>query len=280
MTAPQPATPDPYPAPAPVAAGELTPPPDSLSAEEALVALLAAYVAAQTLQAGARASLTPARLVAAMMRFGIPRPVARATLRLALLAGVGVPDAPAGPGTAARRAIARAEPIWRARYLMAAAKRMTGAVLDPPRRPGQRAPAALPRARDLLLPGTSPGSLPGQQDTISPAQWTPQRMSPREAARYAFERERRYLEQHRQAQQRRLSAAAAVDAAAERWGPVLSWRAVRDARTTWDCLRMHGKNFRVDDPPAGRLPGTMHPRCRCTAGPPIPEARIVGASGI
>lgn len=259
----------------------LAPPPDSLAAEEAIVALLAAYVAAQAGSAAARAALTPARLLAALVGFGIARPIARATLRLALEAGVGVPRPPTGPGTAARRATARAEPIWRARYLMAAAKRMQRAFADPPRRPGQRAPAALPRARDLLLPGGSTGLLfPGQQDAITPTQWTPERMRPAEAARHAFERERRYLEQHREAQRRRREAAKAVDKAADRWGEVLSWISVRDERTEWDCLRLHGHNFHTAEPPNGFLPGMVHPRCRCTAGPPIPGARIIGGAGV
>lgn len=270
MTAPQPVEPaqqGPY-APPP-------PPPDDLSAEDALVALLAAYVAAQALQAGARAALTPARLVAALVRFGIPRSVARATLRLSLQAGVRVPDAPAGPGTTAQRTVARAEPIWRARYLLNAAKRMGKAYRDPPRRPGQRPP---PRtAPPDLLPGTSPR--PGQQG-LDPAQWEPERMTPAEAARYAFEQERRYLEQHRQAQRNRARAAAEVDAAAALWGEVLGWRSVRDRRTTWDCLRLHGKNFAVADPPNGHYPGSVHSRCRCTPGPPWPDARIVGRTGV
>lgn len=267
MTAPQPLPPEQQ-------------PPDQLTAEDAVVALLAAYVAAQGAGAATRAALTPARLVAALVRFGIPRRIARATLRLALQAGVGVPDAPAGPGTHAQRATARAEPIWRARYLLTAAKRMTEAVRNPPRRPGQRPPrrSALP---EPLLPDLTP--LPGGQQgprTVDPGQWEPERMTPAEAARWAFERERRYLEQHRQAQANRARSAAEVDAAAERWGEVLGWRSVRDARTTWDCLRLHGKNFHVADPPGGRYPGSAHTRCRCTPGPPWPGARIVGRSGV
>lgn len=272
LPAPTPGQPAPEAQPAPVQ--PLAPPPDSLSAEEAVVALLAAYVAAQTLRSAAgaatRAALTPARLVAAIMRLGIPRSVARATLRLSLEAGIRVPRPPSGPGKAAQRAVARAEPIWRARYLLNAAKRMGRAYLDPPRRPGQR-PPRLPATPDPLRPADAPGT--------SPAQWTPERMTPAEAARRAFERERRYLEQHRAAQANRRRAARAVDAAAARYGEVLGWVSVRDNRTTWDCLRLHGKNFHVADPPGGHLPGSVHPRCRCTAGPPHPGARIIGRTG-
>jgi uncharacterized protein with gpF-like domain len=61
---------------------------------------------------------------------------------------------------------------------------------------------------------------------------------------------------------------------------VLGWYSVRDERTTWDCLVRHGKNFHVSEPPGGMLPGSVHPRCRCSAGPPHPGARIIGGSGV
>ena len=268
------------PAPQPLPAGQ---PPDRLSAEEVVVALLAAYLAASTTTTAAgvatRAALTPTRLVDAMMKLDIPRPAARAALRLALAAGLRQPEPPRGLGMAAQRAVARAEPIWRARYLLNAAKRIGKAYRDPPRRPGQRAPRLRVRPPDLLLPGPNPRLPPVGQQEPSPAQWTPERMSPREAARHAFEAERRYLEQHRQAQANRQRAAAAVDGAARRHGKVLGWYSVRDQRTTWDCLTRHGKNFHVAEPPGGMLPGSVHPRCRCTPGPPHPGARILGGSG-
>jgi SPP1 gp7 family putative phage head morphogenesis protein len=105
-------------------------------------------------------------------------------------------------------------------------------------------------------------------------------MTPAEAARHAFEAERRYLDQHRAAQANRLRAAAQVDAAAGRWGEILSWRTARDDRVTWDCAVLSGLNFRVSDPPNGHYPGATHFRCRCTVGPPIPGARIVGKAGV
>jgi SPP1 gp7 family putative phage head morphogenesis protein len=105
-------------------------------------------------------------------------------------------------------------------------------------------------------------------------------MTPAEAARHALEAERRYLAQHRAAQANRRRAARQVDAAAARWGETLGWYSVRDSRTTWDCLRLHGKNFHTADPPNGFLPGAVHPRCRCTPGPPWPNARSIGRTGV
>jgi SPP1 gp7 family putative phage head morphogenesis protein len=252
VTSPQPHPPAQRPA---AVASPVPEPPDQLTAADAVVALLAAWVAAQGAQAAARAALTPARILAALVEFGFPRQVARATLQLALQAGVGVPAAPTTPGAVAQRMTARAEPIWRARYLLAAGKRMAAAYQAPPRRPGQRSPSGL-------------------------VEWTPERMTPTEAARHAFQLERGYLAQHRQAQTNRARAAAEVDAAGARWGDVLGWYATRDSRTTWDCLRLHGKTFRVDDPPGGHYPGAVHARCRCRPGPPWPGARIVGRSGV
>lgn len=249
-------------------------PPDSIAAEDAVVALLAAYVAGQTASAAARTGLTAVRLVAAMVGIGVPRRVARLTLRLSLSVGVRVQTRT--PTGAAQRAVARVEPIWRARYLVNAARRMTRAWLNPPRRPGQR-PPRIPTSPPVLVPGTGPGIVPIPPD---PAQWIPDRKTPDEALRDAFDAERRHMAAHRAAQTNRLRAAAAADRAAARWGAVLGWVAVRDSRTTWDCLRLDGLSFRVDEPPGGHYPGAVHARCRCRTGPPNPGARIVGRSGV
>ncbi len=242
-------------------------PPDTVGAEDAVVALLAAYVAGQTASAVARTGLTPARLVAALARIGIPRRVARLTLRLSLSVGIRVQTRTPRGGPASR-AVARAEPIWRARYLVNAAKRMTRAYLNPPRVPGQRTPTVPPSSVPLI---------PGMPAT--PTQWEPQVKTRDDALRDAFDAERRHLAAHRAAQLRRADAARNVDQAAAVYGAVLSWQATRDARTTWDCAVLHGKNFRADEPPLGHYPGSVHAQCRCTVGPPVPGARIVGRSG-
>lgn len=92
--------------------------------------------------------------------------------------------------------------------------------------------------------------------------------------------ERRYLGQHLDAERRRVDAADRVDVAAGRWGPVLGWRAVNDARTTEGCRGAHGKNFRVDEPPRVEgqpvFPGQLHGgACRCEPGPPWPGGELL-----
>jgi SPP1 gp7 family putative phage head morphogenesis protein len=90
----------------------------------------------------------------------------------------------------------------------------------------------------------------------------------------AAKRERGYLDQHLEAQRRRNVAAAQVDAAAAKHGPVLGWSAVRDDRTTPDCRALHGTNFRADHPPTPGWPGTLHGSgCRCRASAPFLNAK-------
>jgi SPP1 gp7 family putative phage head morphogenesis protein len=91
----------------------------------------------------------------------------------------------------------------------------------------------------------------------------------------AFSLERSRFEAHRRAAERRDLAADATKALSEVYGPVLSWRAILDEKTTPDCAFMNGRNFSVNDPPAVGLPGAVHPFCRCTAGPALAEGEIV-----
>lgn len=74
---------------------------------------------------------------------------------------------------------------------------------------------------------------------------------------------------HLAAQQNRAKSAVLVDRAARRFGLVLGWRAVRDARTTPECLAADGKNFEVLSRPVIGWPGSTHPRCRCRAVAPF-----------
>lgn len=84
--------------------------------------------------------------------------------------------------------------------------------------------------------------------------------------------ERAFFEVHKQASKNHLESARRVDAIG---GPVASWRAVLDEKTTPECRAAHGKNFEVENPPKIGYPGTTHPHCRCTAGPPIDGARTL-----
>lgn len=77
---------------------------------------------------------------------------------------------------------------------------------------------------------------------------------------------------HKEASKKRLIAASRVDAIG---GPVASWRAVLDEKTTPDCRAAHGHNFEVNNPPKLGYPGMTHMHCRCVAGPPIEGARML-----
>ncbi len=98
--------------------------------------------------------------------------------------------------------------------------------------------------------------------------------------------EQGYFMRHLAAEERRLRAATLVDIAAtllndrkeEQPHPdvnLLSWRAVIDDKTTPECRWCNGRNFRADSIPMYGVPGSVHPRCRCTVGPPIPGAPLI-----
>lgn len=89
--------------------------------------------------------------------------------------------------------------------------------------------------------------------------------------------ERRYLQQHLDAERVRVEAAGKADTMARLLGATtLGWYSMMDARTTAGCREMNGRNFDVRHPPVveGRpaLPGSVHGACRCRPGPPHPVA--------
>jgi SPP1 gp7 family putative phage head morphogenesis protein len=97
----------------------------------------------------------------------------------------------------------------------------------------------------------------------------------RQTVRDALATERRYMTLHIHASTRRVTAATTVDGASEAYGPLLSWNAVMDSRTTAECRAADGKSFYAATPPAIGYPGTVHPHCRCTPGPPRAGAPIL-----
>lgn len=99
----------------------------------------------------------------------------------------------------------------------------------------------------------------------------------------AFAAERRYLEQHLNAERARAEAARKVDEMAAEFGPVLSWISVRDEVTTSGCRDAHGKAFHAARPPVVEgqpgYPGTLHGgSCRCSPGPPVRGAEMLAAA--
>lgn len=104
----------------------------------------------------------------------------------------------------------------------------------------------------------------------------------------AWDKERRYFDLHRDAEERRMRSAAHQDMTAklnsdrpdfarvgEEEVQLLNWHSVIDARTTPECRWAHGQNFRADQQPIIGWPGSVHLSCRCTAGPAIPGAPLM-----
>lgn len=79
--------------------------------------------------------------------------------------------------------------------------------------------------------------------------------------------ERRYFAQHLAALRHRAGAAHQVDTARQRWGPILGWRLGIANEHTPECVAANGHRFTVVPPPIIGLPGTVHARCACYAGP-------------
>jgi len=88
--------------------------------------------------------------------------------------------------------------------------------------------------------------------------------SPREAVRD----EKRHYDAHRAARENRLDVAARVGAAAVLFGPLLGWYRDPTADSEAECIAADGANFRAAQAPLIGYPGSVHPRCRCKAGPP------------
>ena len=100
------------------------------------------------------------------------------------------------------------------------------------------------------------------------------------AIRDALGSERRFMSQHVAACSQRVRAASAVDGMAAVHGDLLGWRATLDDRTTAECAKASGKNFRADRPPVlsdgtAAFPGTVHSRCRCRPVAPFKGAAVL-----
>lgn len=85
----------------------------------------------------------------------------------------------------------------------------------------------------------------------------------------ALDAEIRNFEAHQQAVRVRVVASKNVAQASERYGQELGWYAQRDSRTSPECRRAHGTNFRADRMPAIGYPGAVHTHCRCRPGKPF-----------
>lgn len=214
------------------------------AAEAALIAEIAALLATATLSAATEVAALLARLP---LEPGRPRPritpaAAHAAARLILA----TPLDTARPRGPASHATQRLNLLRRAQYTVNAARRLTHATLNPTTTAGRH-------------------------------------RTPWQRLAHALRQEHRYLRQHRHATRNRARAAehadtvgrtrGAPDPTTRRPGVIVGWYATLDDRTSSECRAAHGSNFRLTEPPAIGLPGTVHPHCRCTAGPPWPTRR-------
>lgn len=90
-----------------------------------------------------------------------------------------------------------------------------------------------------------------------------------------WQKERYWHGLHVEAMRARERARVAADREARLWGAILGWYGIDDASTTLDCREVLGKNFDVRRPPARGIPGTVHGKCRCWAGPPHAGAEVI-----
>ena len=209
----------------------------------ALTALLAAGYSAQVLTPRLRTLLAPLGLspaaITAALRLATTRPPAGTGTAVQLRVAVSNTRPGARPQAVARQV--QAEPGMRARYLLASAERIDRTLKATP-------------APIVPAPGQGPADLLDR----------------------ALGAEQRYLQQHLDAQRRRLAAAGMVQQAQAQHGLILGWRTQRDSKVTPDCAALDGSNFRADTQPAAGWPGALHGgTCRCYPGPPHATDRRV-----
>lgn len=214
---------------------------DDHTAEEA--AVIAALVVFFASVSAVKATLLPVRLVNRLVALGLEPRAVRAAGRLAMappLTGrgrYGSPTRTTDPATTTLRTVKAEEPLMRARYVLAASKRLTRAI-----RLSKRTDQQKPKAE---------GKPKSKVDLFVAA----------------VRVEKTYLDAHRKAGQNRARAAAAMDRVAAAAGPdgKLRWNTQRDNRVSPDCAVLEGRLFTADKPPNGLIPGAVHPRCRCYA---------------
>ena len=99
------------------------------------------------------------------------------------------------------------------------------------------------------------------------------------AVRDQLTRERRFYAQHQAAMWNRAAAAGRTDMAVLEHGDLLGWNAVLDSRTSAACRSADGWNYRASAIPNIGWPGSAHPACRCFPGPAHPGGRLLPGSG-
>lgn len=91
----------------------------------------------------------------------------------------------------------------------------------------------------------------------------------------ALRKEAANFEAHRAARRKRLDAAAATASNAEMFGPLLGWYRNHMLDSDIDCRVADGHNFYASTGTVIGYPGSVHPNCGCTSGPPHEQGGIV-----
>jgi hypothetical protein len=226
----------PAPSQQPPPQGQQPPPPPPADLDDPAIAIAVAAVLAG---AGGPAITVAATVAALKVRFAL---TAAAVTALGAVLNVVMEHPPPVTGVigAASEQTSRMNAARRAQYVIAAAKRVMGAVVE---------------ARSKGLPVGA-------------------------AIRAQLARERKFYEQHQQAMWNRAKAAGQIDMEAATHGGLLGWYAKRDKSTTPECAKADRHNFYVSPPPKIGLPGIgPHFGCRCEAGPPWPGGKLLAGSG-
>jgi hypothetical protein len=219
------------------AGGQQPPPPPPADLDDPALAIAVAAVLAGTLGPG----ITVAATVAALkVRFAL---TAAAVTALGAVLNVVMASPPPVTGVigAASAQTSRMNAARRAQYVIAAAKRVMGAVVE---------------ARSKGLPVGA-------------------------AIRAQLAKEQRFYSMHQQAMWNRAAAAGKIDMEAATHGNLLGWYARRDDRVTSACFKADRHNFYVTRPPDIGLPGIgPHAGCRCEPGPPWPGGQLLPTRGL
>jgi hypothetical protein len=93
--------------------------------------------------------------------------------------------------------------------------------------------------------------------------------------REAIAEERPNYVAHLTARRRRLDVAARVATAEVMFGPLLGWYRNPLLDSDADCIAADGHNFYAEQIPVIGYPGSVHPNCGCTPGPPHEDAGLV-----
>lgn len=99
--------------------------------------------------------------------------------------------------------------------------------------------------------------------------------------RQALRQERAYYHLHEEARKGRLHAAAQVQRAADLFGipddrgTLIGWYLNPLLHNEVECITANGNNFYAEEGTVIGLPGSVHNRCGCYAGPPIEGAGMV-----